>query len=205
AAKARGLGLPDTRGALVNTVAPGSAAAKAGIEPGDVIRDFNGAVIDDSSDLPPIVGALAPGSRAKVTILRDGKMRELDVTLSELDEAAVAAAQQPAVRPPGAAASNPLGLIGQTLGADERRKLGLAADEGVLIARVEGLAARSAGIQPGDVVLSVGRTAVDSPGALDRQLRGVKAGQTVMLLVRRGGATQFVAVTPRIDGADSEG
>jgi serine protease Do len=68
---------------------------------------------------------------------------------------------------------------------------------------VEGLAAREAGLQPGDVILSVGRTTVASAAALDRELRGVKAGQTVMLLVRRGNGTQFVAVTPRA-GAQQE-
>lgn len=198
---ARGFGLPDTRGALVADVVPGSPAEKAGIQPGDVIRKFNDVAIEDSSDLPPIVGALAPGSRAKLTLLRDGKTRALDVTLSELDEAAVAAAQQPDTPTPATAkASNPLGLVGQALEADDRRELGLQPGEGVLIARVEGLAARSAGIQPGDVVQQVGRTAVGSPAALDRELRNVRAGQTVMLLVRRGGATQFVAVTPRVDG-----
>ncbi len=197
--KARGLGLPDTRGALINTVAPDSAAEKAGIMPGDVIRKFNGVVIDDSSDLPPVVGGMAPGSRAKLTILRDGKPRELDVILSQLDESAVAAATAPP-QGPAAKSSNPLGLVGQPLDAADRRGLGLGAGEGVGIARVEGLAARNAGIQPGDVVLSVGRVAVDSPAALDRELREVTAGETVMLLVRRGGATQFVAVTPRVSG-----
>ena len=101
---------------------------------------------------------------------------------------------------PAAKSSNPLGLVGQSLGADDRRDLGLGAGEGVGIARVEGLAARNAGIQPGDIVLSVGRVAVNSPAALDRELREATVGETVMLLVRRGGATQFVAITPRVNG-----
>ena len=63
------------------------------------------------------------------------------------------------------------------------------------------MAAENCGIQPGDVILSVGRKDVGSPADLDRELRNVKAGQTVMLLVRgRNGGTQFVAVTPRVDG-----
>ena len=68
------------------------------------------------------------------------------------------------------------------------------------VSRVEGLAARSAGIQPGDVILQVGRVNVATPAALDRELGKVKAGQTVMLLVRnRSGGTQFIAVTPRAE------
>jgi serine protease Do len=200
---ARGFGLPDTRGALVADVVPGSPAEKAGIERGDVIREINGRQINQASDLPPIVGAMAPGSRAELTVWREGRAREIDVTLSQLDESvAGAAGATPGARPPSAAkSSNPLGLVGQELTAEQRRQFGLEAGEGVGIARVEGLAARTAGIQPGDVILSVGRIEVGTPAELDRELRNVKAGQTVMLLVRsRSGGTQFVAVTPRVDG-----
>jgi serine protease Do len=196
--KARGLKLPDSRGALINTVAPGSPAEKAGLQPGDVIRSFNGTEINDSSDLPPLVGALPPGTRSKLTVMRDGKPREFELTLTQLQDGVANASPAPGMPGPSAAGtSNALGLVGQPLDADDRRQLGLKPDEGVGIARVDGLAARDAGLQPGDIVLSVGRTPVDSPAALDRQLRGVKAGDTVMLLVMRGNARQYVAITPR--------
>ncbi|MBC7988703.1 MAG: DegQ family serine endoprotease [Luteimonas sp.] len=198
--QARGLALPDTRGALVADVLAGSPAEKAGIQRMDVIRAIDGAAINQSSDLPPIIGGMAPGTRAKLSILREGKPRDIVVTLTQLDEGAAAAAALPGGRTPSAASSNPLGLVGQDLDADDRRQAGLKPGEGVGIARVEGLAAREAGLQPGDVILSVGRSAVASAAALDRELRGVKAGQTVMLLVRRGNGTQFVAVTPRAGG-----
>jgi serine protease Do len=196
--KAKGLGLQDTRGALVAAVVDGSPAQKAGIEVGDVIRTFNGIAINDSSDLPPLVGAMAPGSRAKVTLLRGDRALDYDVVLSQLNDGIAAdVPDRPASTAEG---TNPLGLVGQPLDADDRRQLGLKPNEGVGIARIEGLAARNAGLQAGDVVLRVGNATVGSPAALDRELDKVKAGQTVMLLVRRGGATQFVAVTPRIDG-----
>ena len=198
--KARGLNLPDSRGALINTVAPGSPAEKAGLQPGDVIRSFNGTEINDSSDLPPLVGALPPGTRSKLTIMRDGKPREFELTLTQLQDGVANASPVPGMPSPSAAGtSNALGLVGQPLDADDRRQLGLKSDEGVGLARVDGLAARDAGLQPGDIVLSVGRTPVDSPAALDRQLRQVKAGDTVMLLVMRGNARQYVAITPRAD------
>lgn len=202
AEQARGLRLPDTRGALVADVVAGGPAERAGVERGDVIRSVDGAPVNQSSDLPPIIGALAPGKRVELGIWREGRTRSLDVTLGELDEGRVAGIPGGGTRPPAAAkASNPLGLAGQALTDDQRRELGLKKGEGVAIARVDGLAARNAGLQPGDVVLSVGRTAVDSPEALDRELARVRAGETVMLLVRsRGGGTQFVAVTPRVDG-----
>jgi serine protease Do len=196
--KAKGLGLQDTRGALVAAIVDGSPAQKAGIEVGDVIRTFNGIAINDSSDLPPLVGAMAPGSRAKLGVLRGDKNLNVEVVLSQLNDGI--AADMPDQPAPAADAANPLGLVGQPLDGDDRRQLGLKPNEGVGIARIEGLAARNAGLQPGDVVLRVGNMTVGSPAALDRELDKVKAGQTVMLLVRRGGATQFVAVTPRIDG-----
>jgi len=197
---ARGLSLPDTRGALVADVLAGSPAEKAGLQRMDVIRAIDGTTINQSSDLPPIIGAMAPGTRATLSILRDGKPREIAVTLSQLDDGVIGAAPTPGGRAPAAASSNPLGLVGQDLDADDRRQAGLKPNEGVGIARVEGLAAREAGLQPGDVILSVGRTPVASAAALNSALRSTKAGQTVMLLVRRGNGTQFVAVTPRADG-----
>ncbi|WP_407352348.1 Do family serine endopeptidase [Luteimonas sp. R10] len=202
--QARGFGLPDTLGALVNEVVPGSPAEKAGIEVGDVIREVDGITITQPSDLPPIVGNKAPGTRVKVTVFREGRNREFDVTLAELDESLLAGipgrgAPRSAPRPSESTSSNPLGLVAQDLTTAQRRQLGLEEDEGVRIVGVEGVAARQAGIQPGDVVLRVGRTPVGSASALDRQLRDVKPGQTVMLLVNRNGGSQFVAVTPRGD------
>ena len=64
------------------------------------------------------------------------------------------------------------------------------------MARVEGIAAREAGLRPGDVILAVGRSDVASAGALNSQLRAIGAGKPVMLLVRRGGGTQYITVNP---------
>ncbi|MHC9086625.1 Do family serine endopeptidase [Luteimonas sp. RIT-PG2_3] len=198
--KASGLGLPDTRGALVNNVQPGSAGEKAGIEPGDVIRKVDGVQIVQSSDLPPLIGSKRPGTKVKLSVFREGREREVEVTLTQLEDATPGS--RPSVTddaPAAAKSANALGLIGQELTAAQRRQLGLGNDEGVGIANVEGSAARQAGIRPGDVILRVGRAPVATVAALDRELRGVKAGQTVMLLVRSRAGTQFIAVTPRAD------
>lgn len=202
---AKGLDLPDTRGALVAEVTPGSGAEKAGIQSGDVITAFNGQRIESREQLPPLVGALPPGTRASVTVLRNGEKRDIPVMLSALDGATTGSGSDPVpARSSGSPSpsSNPLGIVGQDLDADDRRQLGLESGEGVGISRVEGLAARSAGLRPGDVILAVGRNKVASASALNQQLRSVKEGQTVMLLVRRGQATQYVAVVPRMDESD---
>ena len=196
---ARALGIVDGNGALVAEVQPNSPAARAGILRQDVIRSINGQPIHESSDLPPIVGAMAPGSKATVELFRDGKSRTVTATLNALDERVADAGDEDDAgvpRPGAAAQANPLGIVGEDLDAQQRSRLGLQAGEGVLIARVEGIAAREAGLRPGDVVLAVGRNDVGSANALNAQLRGLKPGQAVMLLVRRGGGTQYVTVDP---------
>ena len=192
------LGLPDANGALVATIEPGSAAERAGLQRQDVIRSVNGQRVYESSDLPPIIGAMAPGSRVTLEVIRDGKPRTLVATLGALDESVAAAGGETggSQKPAAPAQANPLGIIGQELTAQQRSGMGLQPKEGVLIARVEGPAAREAGLQRGDVVLAVGRHDVGSVDALNAQLRAVGADKPVMLLVRRGGGTRYVTVTP---------
>ncbi|MGO1893597.1 MAG: Do family serine endopeptidase [Luteimonas sp.] len=200
-----GFDLPDTRGALVNGIQPGSPAEDAGIEVGDVIRSVDGTDIIQASDLPPIIGNMAPGAKVRLGVFREGRTRDFDVTLAALEDAAFAGQPSRPGRGQGAdpsepASSNALGLVAQDLTDAQRRQAGLPEDEGVRIVRVEGAAARSAGIRPGDVVSRVGRAVVGSAEDLDRLLDGVESGDTVMLLRHRGGGAGYVAVTP--DDAD---
>ncbi|GAB3732741.1 DegQ family serine endoprotease [Luteimonas pelagia] len=195
---AQALGLPDARGALVNQVMRDGPAARAGLRPGDVIRSFNGTRVDTWSDLPPMVGALPPGTRVTMQVLRDGRERDVRVELDELDERTAVA---PDRAPAPATHRNRLGIVGEDLDDAARRRLGLEPGRGVAIARIEGLAARRAGLRPGDVVLEVAETPVSSADELDRALSGLETGIPAMLLVQRGGATQFIAVTPRDDDA----
>ncbi|GAB6197245.1 DegQ family serine endoprotease [Lysobacter xanthus] len=194
---AQTFGLPNASGALVGDVIAGGAAARAGLQRGDVIRAVNGRPVNDSADLPPLIGALTPKSRVQLAVIRDGKSIQVPVVLDELnvsedDEAPNAA--RPAA--PVATPTSSLGVAVQDLTPAERQKLGLRADEGVRIARLEGAQAREAGLQPGDVVLQVGRTAVGSVAELGRAVAAMPRGQSIMLLVRRGASTQFLSVDP---------
>lgn len=197
--QARAMGLASNDGALVNSVEPGSAAEKGGIEVGDVIVSVNGRPVATSSDLPPMVGMLPPGTRAKVGVVRDGKPRELTVTLGELPSDAqrvASVADGGDATPATASAVSQLGLRVAELDARSRDQLGLEAGEGVRITAVDSAEAREAGLQPGMAILRVGRTPVGSVAELERQLRGVGAGDAVMLLVRSpSGQTSFVALT----------
>jgi serine protease Do len=190
---ARTLGLERPRGALVSNLTPGGAAEKAGIKVQDVILSFNGRDIMRSSDLPPLVGATPPGTRSKVEVFRDGKRRTIEVVVGELPkDTATASRRAPGEEQP----ANILGLRVEPLSAEQRERLGLKADEGVLVGAVSG-AAQRAGVQPGDVILMVGREAVSSVDQFNRATAEVKVGDSVMLLVRRGDQTSFFAVSPR--------
>jgi serine protease Do len=189
-AMAQGLSLPRSGGALVNKLTPGSGADKADVHVGDVILAYNGRDIEQSSDLPPLVGNSKPGTKAELKIFRDGKTMTVPVTVGELphDKATVASLGGSESK-----SSNPLGIVVEDVTAEQRKQLGLK-DQGVVISDIKGAAARRTALQPGDVVLMVGRKPVKTSVEFDAALKDVKAGDSVMLLVRRDDATQFVAV-----------
>ncbi len=190
---ARSFGMRRSVGALVSEVLPNSAAAKGGVEIGDIILEFDGKEIVQSSDLPPVVGATRPGSRVDVLVLRNGERKTLKVVLDELPATAAASAPDSAAPSSGAA----LGLVVRTPSEADRLELGLSANEGVIVVDVAGAAARRAGLRPGDVVLRVGRQSIADSQAFAKAVEGVKPGDTVMLLVRRGEQNQFIAISPR--------
>jgi serine protease Do len=188
------LGLTQAGGAFVASVENDSAAEKAGIRPGDVIVAFNGKEIGNSSELPPMVGALPPGTRVTLKVLRDGKSMDVSATLAKLDES-VAGNSESAPRAPAASATNDLGIAVTELDAATRAKLGLAAGEGVRIARVDDQAARTAGLAVGDVVLQVGKSQIGSVAQFEAACKGLKSGDRVRLLIRNSESTGLITVT----------
>ena len=190
-ADAKALGLPRSGGALVNAVTPGSAAEKAGVKLGDVILSFNGVDVVTSNDLPPMVGLTKPGSKAELGIFRDGKTMTLPITVGEQPADANAIAAMPGSAQSGA---NKLGIVVDDMTAEQRNQIGVKAG-GVVITRIGGVAAQSTPLQPGDVILRVGRDSVKTAAEFNSAVKDVKAGDSVMLLVQRGETTQFIAVT----------
>jgi len=187
------LRLPRIGGALVAIVNDGSPAQKAGIKVQDVIVAYNGVPIDHSSDLPPLVGNTAPGSKATITLFRDGKELTLPVTPNELvGEQRLQAASPSPKAGPGVTA---LGVEVRELTADERQQIDLPRD-GVVVAEVKGSEARRAGLQAGDVILMVGRQKVTNVASFREAAKGAAGGQSTMLLVKRGEATTFLAIRP---------
>lgn len=195
---AEALGLPRVAGALVTQVNAGTPGAKAGLKLGDVIQTYNGTAIEDSGDLPPLVGATLPGTRASLGVFREGKQINVPVVIGELPADADASGRSASAEPvePGSSRQVKLGLVISNLSADERDALGLDASEGVLIKEVTGTAARRAGLQPNDVVLMVNRQKVSSIAEFSKIVQAAKAGSPVMLLIRRGQNNAFVTYTP---------
>ena len=188
------LGLTRAGGAFVGAVTNNSAAAKAGIQAGDVIVAFNGKDIATSSELPPLVGAMAPGARASVTVLRDGKTQDIPVMLGALEET-VASNERGEAGPAAAPATdlNRVGIVVSEIDSGTRSRLGLKPGEGVRISRVAG-AARQAGLSPGDVILQVGKSPVGSAAQFESALKSFKAGDRVRLLVRNEQSTGLVTI-----------
>ncbi len=199
AAMAEALRLPVASGALVQRVLPGSAAARAGVREGDVIVSFGGQAVLDWQQLPPLVGAMQPGTRSSLSLIRNGKTLELPITVDELkEESAVAALgpDSPADDPtPTDTQASALGVTVSDPDAVTRERLGIG-QEGVVIARVSGASARAAGLNAGDVLLSIGGSDTDSLADFRTAARRAPADRAVMLLVARGEVRRFLAIRP---------
>ena len=189
---AEALDLDRPIGALVNDVTEGSAADKAGILPGDVILSFNDTSVETWSDLPPLVGANPPGTKAEVLVSRSGEEKTFKVTLDALEadqEGNLLASES------GSGQSNALGLQVESIADEMRRALG-DPDGGVLVARVESDEAYRAGIRRGDVILMINSEKIDDVESFERVIQSVPPGKAVALRVMRDGVTRFIAYTP---------
>ena len=176
-------GLKKLQGALVNSVDKGSPADRAGVEPGDVVVRFNGRDINQSSDLPSLVAGISPGTSVKLEVVRRGEPKTLTVTVGEMKDNTLAQrgdAQQERGR---------LGLAVRPLERQEQREAGVTG--GLLVEGVAGPAAK-AGIQPGDIVLSLNGTPITSAEQL--QSLASKSGRHAALLVQRDNAKIFVPI-----------
>jgi len=192
---AKSLHMNGTEGALVVEVVGDSPAAKGGLQAGDVVTRFNDRAIDKSRTLSRAVAGTTPNSGAKVTVWRDGKSHDLKVEVGEAQNAALASAGQGGGAAQGQAH---LGLQLRPLGDGERGMLGLPSDvNGVVVADVEpGSPAAEKGIRPGDVITRVNQKAVSSVGDAVAALNSVRESkETALLLVRRGDAQRFVALS----------
>jgi len=182
-ALAQSFNLPDSDGALVGSVEKDSPADKAGFKTGDVIRKVDNVAITDSTDVTSRIGNMAPGTKVNVEVWREGKPVTLTATIGTFDDTEKVASADKSTQDKGK-----LGVAVRPLTQDEKAEIG---HDGLVVENATGPAAR-AGIQAGDVIVSVGAAKVSSLEELKRQVD--RAGGHVALLIERNGQKLFVPV-----------
>jgi serine protease Do len=186
---AEGLNLDVAKGSLVAEAQSDSPAAAAGIKTGDTILAVDGKEVEGPRELAAMIANIDPGTSVKVTYWRDGAKHDADVTLGTLpgeqEMAAVDQSGQPEAQP------SALDDFGMAVAPSED-------ESGVMVTDVDpnGQAAER-GLQPGDVILSVGDDAVKSPADVEKMVENAKEGgmKAVLLRVKTGEETRFVALS----------
>jgi len=177
-----------TDGALIAQVMDDGPAAKAGLQPGDIVLGVNGTPVKNAGELSERIAALDPATRVTLTTLQGGEQHSLELSLGE--RPATGRADE---RGPGEHEHAALhwGLQLEPLAPSEASELGI--DHGAVVSSVEpGSPADDAGLSPGDVILSVGGERVDSPRACAEALRRIEPSRGVRLLVRSQAGTRFL-------------
>ncbi|MEP0323903.1 Do family serine endopeptidase [Bauldia litoralis] len=182
---ADGLQLADAKGSLVTEAQAGSPAAAAGLKSGDAILAVNGEDLEDPKALATKIASMAPGEMVKVSVWRSGKAEEIDVTLGTLP----GEEQLASLSPEEAPEVSPLADFGLVVAEG---------DEGVTVEDVDpnGQAAER-GLQPGDIILAVGKSDVAKPADVEKLVKDAETDgrKAVLLRVKSGEQTRFVALT----------
>jgi serine protease Do len=188
---AESLGLKKAAGAMVAEPQSGSPAAKAGIEPGDVITAVNGTQVKDARELARTIGMMAPDTSVKLDIVRNGEPRSITVTLAQVPNEQRASAEQHNAQPNSGVPH--LGL--QVAPASE---VSGAGERGVVVTAVEpDSPAANQGLQTGSVILEVGGKPVGNAGDMRKVLSEAKSQgkHQILMRVKMGDATRFVALS----------
>ncbi|MEX1033332.1 MAG: DegQ family serine endoprotease [Cellvibrionaceae bacterium] len=184
-------GLPRPQGALVEDVMRGGPSDLAGLKPGDVILEFNKIDIEQSSDLPLVVGNTEPGKKVPVLVMREGRKRTIDVTVGTLDaedEEPPELAAEPSQVP-----TDQLGLSVDNLREGVRGNLQI--DGGVRIAQVApDSPASKAGLRRGDVLMQLGFESIDSVEHYQRIVESLPSGRPVPIRIYRQGRSAYSTI-----------
>ena len=194
-------GLPSASGAVLSSVSPGGPAAKAGLEAGDVIVEFNGRPVPDSDALVAMVVTTKPGASVPVTIYREKQRKSFNITIDELDLEAESG--RLARRGDGGGGTDPeptatgFGMEVGPITPDVARELDLPRGRGgAIVTDVErNSPAANAGVLPNDVILKVNGQVVANVSQVTRELQRATTGQPVFLLVWRDTSDEFVTMT----------
>lgn len=208
------LGKTDATGAVIEEVLPDSPAAKAGLREGDEIVSVDGQAVKDFENLSEKMRTSKPGDKVEMQIRRDKKMSKVTVTLGKAlanPEGEFPLPLFPPANPPGfrfdpeadTAQTPKMGVQLQALNDGLRQRFRTGDIQGALVADVmPNSPAAAAGLQTGDVITHVGKTATDSPAAVASAVRGKKSGEVLALSVVRDGKTIELPLTLRATPRD---
>lgn len=189
-AQAEALGLKEKKGAVVSTVAASGPADKAGMEPGDVVIEYNGRAVPNDRSLVEMVVATKPGTTVPVKVIRDGASKSLNVTVAELDLEGEGGDEPEEAQ---SDVAQGFGMVLEDITPAIARRLRLPSGvSGALVSEVRqrSVAARG-GIQEGDVIVRLGRADIASADDAMRELQRVQTGQAIGVRLYRGGQEMF--------------
>ncbi len=186
---AKELGLHNTRGAIVSQVFKNSAAAKAGIKPGDIIVSVNGKPIQSSNDLPYIISSMRPGTKVKLGIIRNGKKMTVEVVLGTRPGQAQLSAETMG----NTVYKTKFGFSVSNITPQLRAKYGIKVKHGVVIVSVDPKSfAAMVGVQPGDVIVKLNYKKVNNLADFERIIK--KAKDVIFLHIVRGSTHIFITI-----------
>jgi serine protease Do len=186
---AESFGITETNGVIVGDVVPDSPAEKAGLKRGDIVKSLNGKAVDNAHSLSRAVAAMGPDSTANLEIIRDGKTKEIKVTIGTMPE-------EVAEQKHGSKGETAWGITVQNLTPELAQKFGLDDNEtGVVITELQpGSAAAEARLTAGDVIKEVNRQKIQNVRDYRQAVQKMKKGETLLLLVKRGANTFYLAL-----------
>jgi serine protease Do len=183
-------------GALVSTVDRKGPAYKAGVEPGDVIIEFNGRPVKNNTELVSMVGSTRPGSTVPLKVMREKQQKSLNITIEELNVEAEPSGDSPS-NSDDEETSKGFGLTLGNITPEVSRRLKLESGvRGAIVMDVEqGSPAARGPLAPGDIITRVNGKTVATAAQASSELNAIKAGGTARLLVLRNGQDTFVILT----------
>jgi serine protease Do len=190
---AKSLGLDKPKGALVAGISPDSPAATGGLLRGDVIQTIQGRAVDDVRQAVRTIGSFRAGTEVVVRVWRDGKLKELTLSLAAAPDTPDAVAQE---RSP-VESKGQLGVQLADLDAQARQawKVPRSTTGALVVAVAPDSPASRGNLRPGDIIVTVDRAQVRDARAAAAAISGRKAkDQPVLLLLERGGMARYVAL-----------
>jgi serine protease Do len=187
------MGLPSLEGILISEVVDSTStpASRAGLKAGDVILVFDGNKVKDIASFRILVASTEVGKKVSMKIYRDGKEKNLQLTIGEMDETVSAAQETPEQE-----YELGLGVIGVNDPRAQRFEPKTTSGGVVIIDIRAGTPADKAGFNIGDVIIAIGSKKTSDVDEYRNAIKNLKPGKPVIFHVQRGERKLYIAVTP---------